>query len=244
MPQPSQIVNPGPLTLRKCRLGRSELDRLFSVAAEGIPGTSIHLSTQRDGIEFSCPTLSELATAVEQATGSSGQDWSNLGFEGQDADRRIRIDIDLERVELHVSGQDATWVHGRRAVLEQILRKSGGHEPGKARSSWSGNLLGGGVLMAVLVVMAHTVGPLIDPAEYKNLDPHAGVVLGRGSMAMILVGGLGTWITRRAQRPLLLVTGEVPAGSWWSRLSPNEKFAAVAAGAGVISAIAAVFNGG
>ncbi|MFJ9854982.1 hypothetical protein [Streptomyces sp. NPDC101150] len=162
----------------------------------------------------------------------------------QDAERRVRIDIDLERVEVHVSGEDATWVHGRRAVLEQILRKSGGHEPGKGRSRWSGNLLGGGVLMAVLVVMARTVGPLIDPAEYEDLDPHVSLVLGRVSMAMIFVGGLGTWITRRAQRPLLLVTGEVPTGSWWSRLSPNEKFAAVAAGAGVVSAIAAVFNGG
>ncbi|MEV5455252.1 hypothetical protein [Streptomyces sp. NPDC052535] len=188
-------------------------------------------------------------TAVEQATGSSDSAWKNLTFEARDADRRhVRIEIDLGRVEVEVSGEDATWVHGQRARLDLLLRKSGGHEPGKGKTTWAEGMLVAGVGMAVLALIGH-LAAAVDPQEYgdadlANLDPASRLLYARFVAITILTGGVGMWIIRRTQRSLLLVTEELPTGSWWARLSSSDKFAAIAAIAGVVSAIAAVFSGG
>src|SRR5262245_10912187 len=125
------------LVFYKCRLGRRELDRLFAVASEGTPVDSVNVSTQRANTRFRQPSIGELVDAVEQANVPGDRDvWSNLALEAGDIEgaRYIRISIDLQRAEVEVSGEDATWVYGQAARLRELFIEHADPEPGKSYS--------------------------------------------------------------------------------------------------------------
>ncbi len=114
-----------------CRLGKSELNRLFSLAPEGIPIAAISVSTQRDGTRYSAVTLDDLVDHVRNSNASGNLDkWDNLALEaaGSSGDRKVSINIDTIRVETQVSGADATWVHGQAARIQLFLKGAGGRD--------------------------------------------------------------------------------------------------------------------
>ncbi|GAA2291366.1 hypothetical protein OKJ48_42255 [Streptomyces kunmingensis] len=110
------------------RLGRSQLDRLFSIASEGLNPDRTTLATERAGTRFVRPTLEDLVSAV--AASQLPGDLSKLdniefsGFGGQD--RYIRISIEPLWLNVSISGQDATWVHGQAARLKALLEPNAG----------------------------------------------------------------------------------------------------------------------
>ncbi|WP_329528567.1 hypothetical protein [Streptomyces sp. NBC_01462] len=226
----------------RCRLGKSELNRLFSLASEGTTAASIAVSTQRDSSRYSAGTLTDLVDHVQSSTASGNLDlWDNLTFEASDntGGRKVSIKLDTERAEVQVAGLDATWVHGQAARVELFLKGTGG-EPMKNAEANQGSgppFLGflGGVLVSVLLGFF-----LAEPRAVKNNgspdNPLAKVpsVLTSPAMLAILVG-IGFWIVAQANRAVLRPMEEIPHGSWWSRAANADRIALCGLIVGVLS---------
>ncbi|MER6104316.1 hypothetical protein ABT115_18810 [Streptomyces sp. NPDC001832] len=210
------------------------LDHLFTVASEDVPPAEVAISTQRGSTRYSQPSLTELLDLVRQSQGpAASQNWTNLEFEAAAGDEfRVRISIDLKRTEIDVSGSDERWVLGQAARLKNIVPETGGYTPGSRKGGSAFWLLGLGLAYLLVAILA-SLGFSAD--KDVKLPDVWGLAL-----FLLSLGGLIAWIRDRARRPLLLVTSDVPTGSWWSRLSSNERIGAVSAAAAVVAAVAAV----
>ncbi|MGW0543312.1 hypothetical protein ACWD0D_23760 [Streptomyces griseoincarnatus] len=242
----------------QCRLGRSELDRLFAVAAEGIPDTGITVSTQRGDTRFRQSDLSSLLDAVSQANvpGDPNQ-WSNITFEaeGENESRKVSIAIDQERVEMHLAGSDATWAYGQKARLEKLLEGAGGLTKARRDKQDRDNaLIASGITSAMLSGIA-----VVYPLAYgkpKSRDDFVATCLEQFSNRR---DGLPLWVTvtaailflglavaffvsamlkRRMIASALVVNGEVSTGSWWSNMSTSNKVAIIGLPIALMAAIA------
>lgn len=212
-----------------CRLGKSELNRLFSLAPEGIPAASVAISTQRDSTRYSAGTLTDLVDHVRNSNASGNLDkWENLALDAADAsgDRKLSINIDTERVEVQVAGTDATWVHGQAARIELLLQGAGGKE--KREDATKKELIRLGksfVLTSPMLVVGLVTVALVSPdkksQEEEPLLPTLAPPV--AMLAMVIVYWLGYKIISRANRALLMPTAEVPHGSWWSRATNGDK---------------------
>ncbi|MGW0032091.1 hypothetical protein ACWDXD_19975 [Streptomyces sp. NPDC003314] len=214
-----------------CRLGKSELNRLFSLAPEGIPAAAVSISTQRDNTRYSAGALDDLVDHVRNSNASGNLDkWDNLALDAADGngDRRVSINIDTERVETQVAGTDATWVHGQAARIQLLLKGAGGRENQEFSVAREGRILGkiflhSLLITAVLLLTVLIFGPKPQP-QLPNPEPTSFAPL---VVLLFLFGvyGIAFKIIRRANRALLLPTAEVPHGSWWSRASSTDKIA-------------------
>jgi hypothetical protein len=224
------------LVFLQCRLGRSELDRLFSLAPEGIDPTDITLSTQRDNTRYHAGNLESLVASVREGHAAGNLDaWENLTLEAEASggDRKVTVTIDIQRVEVQVSGADATWVYGQAARIELFLKGADGNKKAEG-GSWQEVLK---LLPTMLFLAPPLVGMVlgikwVDPEGVKArenvpglsvADMMFGITVGFGPWLLVLV--IGSLILARANRAVLNVTGEVPHGSWWSRASPTDRIA-------------------
>ncbi|MEU8750771.1 hypothetical protein AB0C88_09825 [Streptomyces chartreusis] len=217
-----------------CRLGKSELSRLFNLASEGIPAASTTISTQRDSTRYSAGTLTDLIDHISSSNASGNLDvWDNLALEADDTtgNRKITINIDTERVEVQVSGQDATWVHGQAARAELLLKGAGGSNKGTLDEEQATQkrvmlftlalmplLIGGGAAGAYAF---KPEGDVSDEERFTSLI--IGTLVGIAPVFLVLFAILAFLI--RTNRARLTPTEEVPHGSWWSRSSNADKIA-------------------
>ncbi|MCX5367660.1 hypothetical protein OG613_31910 [Streptomyces sp. NBC_00015] len=218
----------------RCRLGKSELNRLFSLACEGIPAVSISVSTQRDSTRYSAATLIDLIDHIRNSNASGNLDtWDNLSLEAADTtgSRKVNIKIDTERVEVQISGLDATWVHGQTARIELFLKGAGGQKKDQDVAKGMRKRLPVATVVAILPTAAMMVGgyalaPQAMKSTKSTQDQIAGAVgMLAGLLPLFLAGSIGYWIVLRTNRAVLKPTMEVPHGSWWSRASSADKIA-------------------
>ncbi|MFJ5785365.1 hypothetical protein [Streptomyces hydrogenans] len=212
-----------------CRLGKSELNRLFSLAPEGIPAADVHISTQRDSTRYSASTLPDLVDHVRSSNASGNLDkWDNIQLEAADTsgDRKISIKIDTERVEAQVSGTDATWVHGQAARIELLLKGAGGSIKNEQKEKKDRKeLLVFIACTAPPVMLAFYAANQLFPApEVKPKATLENTAAQYITMAIIAaVALLAKMIVKRANRAVLQPTADIPHGSWWSRASNTDK---------------------
>lgn len=144
--------------------------------------------------------------------------------------RKVTLTIDTQRVQVQVTGHDATWVYGQAARIELFLRGTGG-------SRWSEVSLLGNLAAALLgmlsilpwIAVLFMITAIIDPASLQSWR-HWGS--GRENLAaavallvMLVSQFLYSRVVEWANRAVLNVTGEIPHGSWWRRSSTTDKIA-------------------
>ncbi|GAA3371250.1 hypothetical protein GCM10020367_21150 [Streptomyces sannanensis] len=220
------------LVFYRCRLGRSELDRIFNQAPDGIPAASVSVSTQRESTRYSAGALADLIDSIRNANAPGNLDiWDNVTLEAADpaGDRKVTVAIDTERVEVQVSGRDATWAHGQAARLELLLEGAGGQKQGKmvlrSRKYWAQLIAAMASFTGAMLLGSYIGSPetfLADQTREKTLASLGSIA---GMLAWLLVATLTVAIIRRANRALLLPTAEVPQGSWWHRASHADRIA-------------------
>ena len=241
------------LVFHYCRLGRSELDRIFSLAPEGISAASAVVSTQRDSTRYSAGNLSDLIDSLQQSSASGNLDlWDNLSQHAADTagDRKVSIEMDGKQVVVQVSGRDATWVHGQAARLELLLEGAGGRLQDREREKRSDKAAMVVGLLALTMMLATAAGGYIaNPKAFMRqfsssaIDYQVGG--GVGMFCWLILALIGYWLVSRGTRALLLPTAEAPRGSWWNRATSADRIALgglVVATLGVV--IAAVTLGG
>ncbi|WP_326730241.1 hypothetical protein [Streptomyces phaeochromogenes] len=225
----------------ECQLGRSDVDRLFAVALEGITPAVVQVSTQRDATRYTAANLGDLIASLEVANvGSLNGPWPNLALEANEASgtRRVKVAIDVERAEFDLSGSDQTWVFGQAARLQLLLNSVGGSRAFTMENVPYREFLPGRILTVGWGIGAVFVGRVLYPP-----DPDLGMIIGFGCAVLSMFGlqALRTHYRRRANRPILLVNGEVERGSWWERLGVADRLTfvgAVVAAAGVLAGAA------
>ncbi|MER7372205.1 hypothetical protein [Streptomyces lanatus] len=234
-----------------CRLGKGELNRLFNLAPEGTPVASVSISTQRASTRYSAGTLSGLVDHVRNSNATGNlDDWDNLALEAADSagDRKVAIAIDAERVEVQVSGRDATWVHGQAARIELFLKAAGGR-PRRDREDRTKRLKT--TLLLYLITIPYIAGMLVtlkivEPQSFKPNPSSSGGDSWQGTVAilaysvtMAVVYWIGFKLFNRANRAVLKPTVEIPHGSWWSRSSSADKIALGSLVVAVLSVVVA-----
>ncbi|MER7924132.1 hypothetical protein ABTY96_13575 [Streptomyces sp. NPDC096057] len=142
-------------------------------------------------------------------------------------DRKVIVSIDAERVEVQLSGKDATWVYGQAARLELLLVGAGGRkskQPSKLKEYIAPTLL-----MLTLFPFMVTGGYFADPENYLNhafnntpMDILGSLV---GAVLWLAAWVSGVKILGRANRALLLPMSEAPQGSWWHRATNSDRIA-------------------
>ncbi|MGW1775688.1 hypothetical protein [Streptomyces sp. NPDC002104] len=227
------------LLFYRCRIGRSDLDRIFGVASESIPVESVEFSTQMASTRYRQPTLAGLIDAIQIANPAPiSTAWGNLRLEASvdSLQRRVVVLIEEDRVSVELSGGDATWVYGQAARLREILGALGGSEDSRP-GGMKGAIAKGSVMAVVLV--AYWIQIARTPrSEIALLDMPIAVI---ASVLVISVASnslVQNWVDRAA----LDVVDEVQRGFWWTRLTAPLKVSVATAVAGVVAALAAIVS--
>ncbi|WP_157901110.1 hypothetical protein [Streptomyces davaonensis] len=218
----------------QCRLGQSELERMFGVACEGISSPEVQISTVVGSTRFWNSNLADLiATLQANAPEPSGK-WTNISMEAKNAsmERSVSISIDTERTEFNFSGSDSTWVYGQSARLESFLgahgavRNSPKYEA-KISVVFAVFFIGVGALWAFGDLGKETVEECIQrAAESKENQLAFNIIMGALlSFGVLFI--LFQFLKRRSLRAQLRINSAVADGTWWSRLSVGEKIAAI-----------------
>ncbi|MGA5405782.1 hypothetical protein ACPCSC_00755 [Streptomyces lavendulocolor] len=219
----------------QCRLGRSDLDRMFVIACEGIETPAIRVSTVAGSTRFWEATLQGLLSAVQAGAPEVNERWSNVALEAgsPSGERSVSIQIDTERAEFNVSGSDATWVYGQAARLEKFLIARGAVSNSPRyeaiiSSLFAAIFLGTGIAW---ILGGWSEGKTMAECVAEIEEAKGNVTVVNWSFAALLTFGLGIVtfqvLKRRALKAQLRVASEIPEGSWWSRLTIAEKIAAV-----------------
>ncbi|MFC9248052.1 hypothetical protein ACFT7S_29725 [Streptomyces sp. NPDC057136] len=248
------MTTPGPsgqqTDLRKvfyqCRLGRDDLERMFSMACEGIPLPEVRISTVAANTRFWKTNLPDLVETVRSGAPELNQDWNNLSLEADTAsqERGVKIIIDKDRTEVNVSGSDTTWAFGQIARIENFLVSRGAVFSSPRYENivayiFLAFFLGAGTFFLVRGVDDDSA------AECMKRVREASSGRGAFDLALIALYTVGALIPsyqlmkRRASRAQLKVEENVASGSWWSRLSAGERIAAIGIPVAVIAALAA-----
>ncbi|QKZ18808.1 hypothetical protein [Streptomyces chartreusis] len=229
-------------TYYRCRLGRRQLDGLFATASAGFSTDAVEISTERHNRIFRAPALDHLVAAVRSAPLPGDPDqWSNLTFTAQEASGKCAVSVQLmpEHVEVTVTGLDPTWVYGADAQIRLFLEDEAVGGSSKSRSEAHRKMrsaMGGAFLWTFMIVYAvvwypgSRVGapPGATGAEWVNKPLPLGSLLVLAMVALYFaVRTVQHWARDRAGRGRLAVTGELPAGTWWKRLSTAEQLSAV-----------------
>ncbi|MFF2719777.1 hypothetical protein [Streptomyces sp. NPDC058011] len=238
--------------LYRCRLGRRELDALFTVAGQGFQPGEIEFSHERHSRTFTEPTLAGLLATVRAAPLPGDPDaWDNLTFTATDpAGRRtVTISLSAKKVTTSVTGSDATLVYGTDTQIRLFLQDDaiGGRTSPKARTprplNWT---VAVGVLIICVLAMAFSV--VADGgrsgASVKNVLDACGPFIIVGYILL----GLGTslytaalaWVSRGVLEP----TRALPTGGLWNRLGAMEKIAAVGVLVAALAAVGTLISAG
>ncbi|MFC9268973.1 hypothetical protein ACFTXJ_14520 [Streptomyces zhihengii] len=236
-----------------CRLGRQQLDALFTVASQGFQPAEVEVSHTRHNHTYTAGTLGDLIAAVTAAPLPSPIDkWDNLRFTATDPTGRRSVEMALARkeVSVEVKGSDATMVYGTETQIRLFLQDEavGGHPAGTTLPLprlwvWMGALC---VLVMLYLTVSLTVmygggevGAMVESALFLSLGPLV-VVLLLALFSMVL----HMFIYARSTRALLVPTRDLPTGSAWSRLGAIEKITAVGVGVAAVAAIGTLLSAG
>ncbi|MGW3713952.1 hypothetical protein ACWDN6_27770 [Streptomyces albogriseolus] len=216
------------------RVGRSQLDRLFSIAAEGFAPDVIKFETERSGTRLIRSTLEELVSAVaESSLPGDPNIWENLTFRAVNTENHIFIMINELSFSASVSGPDATWVHGQTARLKAIIQPIAGEtQPWQLRHRRAGKI---GMVAGLLIALS-TLITLRASNEEAGIAETISAATTMGSLVALLVFLIGT-SGKGKKRTQLSVTDEVSDTKWWQELSVSEK---IALGGLAVAALAAV----
>jgi hypothetical protein len=243
--------------LYHCRLGRRELDALFTVAGQGFQPNEIKISHERHNRTFTEATLTDLEATVRAAPVPGDPDtWNNLTFTATDpAGRRtVTMSLSPKKVTTTVTGTDATLVYGTDAQIRLFLVHDtiGGQTSPKRMPSPSltGTIIVGMLLICVLAVAWAKAAKGGDAGEsMKDLIDASGPFIVTGYALLALGAFLHTAAVLRSSRGVLAPTRFLPTGGVWRRLSTMEKLtgvgvfvAALAAAGTLISAATDLFK--
>ncbi|MFJ4360639.1 hypothetical protein ACIP25_30670 [Streptomyces massasporeus] len=220
------------------RLGRSQLDRLFSIAAEGFRPEQLKFETERGGTSFTRSTLEELVSSVAASPLPGDPDeWSNLSFQAIEDWKHISIDITRHWLRVSISGPDATWVHGQAARLKAIVEPVAGTiRPSELRSRRAAKIsLAAGLLAGLAAFLIGQGTP----------DLTTGGAITGAIMVATVMGTIVFWIGiagKGKTRTLISVTGEISDRRWWQDLSMADKIALGSLAVTTLAAIAAFLS--
>lgn len=239
-----------------CRLGSREIDQLFSIACQGISEYGISVSTLIGETRFTSSSLASLVASVNEAHIPDSQKlWDSTSLDALDEStgRTLKITLDSDRVEFSVSGADPTWAHGQTARLEEYLLGCNGDKEG-GRGYGISNLVVSLLLVGMAGWLVHSIHAeanqslrerIIECREAYDPNSWSGKYAVPGYVALIVwivTQNIYMWTTARINRGLILVDGVIPTGSWWSRLSTNEKCVVIGVPIAFIGAVGAVFS--
>lgn len=233
-----------PLTSYGCRLGRRELDSLFTTASQGFVSTEIEVSHERHSRVFSAPSLAELIAAVQAAPlPGNPEEWDNIKFTATDPSggRTVTMHLTPQMVSATVTGTDANLVYGTHTQIRIFLedktiggRDSPVSEPRRQlRKSLTGLAVFG--FMTVYGVFWYTPEPGAAPPPLTFL----GLI-----MTAIFGFAVKEWLQDRTSRGCLEPTRNLLVGSLWSRLPMMERLTAIAAMIAAVAAIGTLVSAG
>lgn len=233
----------------QCRFGQNELERMFSMACEGISSPDVQVSTVVGSTRFWDSNLAGLIATLESGTPESSEKWTNISMEAKDptTERSASIAIDTERTEFNISGSDATWVYGQTARLEAFLgargavRNSPKYEA-KISLIFATFFIGMGAFWAFGDQGSESADECIKRAAESEGNQLAfniamGLLLSFGILFILF-----QFLKRRALRAQLRINGAVADGTWWSRLSTGEKNAAIGIPIAALAAVGALVS--
>ncbi|MGW0575250.1 hypothetical protein ACWD25_04615 [Streptomyces sp. NPDC002920] len=218
----------------QCRLGQSELERMFSMACEGITAPDIKISTVVGSTRYWDSNLVDLITTLENSAPESSGKWTNISLEAKSPslERSVSIAIDTERTEFNFCGSDVTWVYGQSARLESLLGARGAVRNSPRYETtisiiFATFFIGMGVFWAFGGLGKESAEECMKRvAESENnqliFNIFMGILLSFGILFILF-----QLLKRRAHRAQLRINSAVIDGTWWGRLSVGEKIAAV-----------------
>ncbi|MGV9624728.1 hypothetical protein [Streptomyces tendae] len=221
------------------RVGRSQLDRIFSIATEGFTSDRVRFETERSGTRLTRATLEELVSAVAASSLPGDPNvWENLSFRAYGNDNHISIEISDLGFRASISGPDATWVHGQTARLKAIVEPVAGEaRPWEIRQRRAGKIgLFTGILTALSTVIV--VRAAEEPPGTVETVTGATAV---GSFLAALVFLIGT-AGKGKKKTHLSATEELVETKWWQDLSTADKIALGSLGVAALAAIAAYLS--
>ncbi|MFB6960807.1 hypothetical protein ACFCYB_28275 [Streptomyces sp. NPDC056309] len=233
----------------QCRLGKDDLERMFAMACEGIPAPDIKISTVAGNTRFWKTALQDLVAMVHESAPEAKEEWTNLTLEANTAsqERGVRIIIDKERTEVKTSGSDTTWAFGQIARIENFLVSRGAvfsspRYENKVMYLAIAFFIGFGTFLLFRGVDGESSAYCLKRAQNPTKDDVIYNSLVFVTFSFGLLFPLYQILKRRAVRARINVDENLPSGSWWSRLSAGEKFAAVGIPIASLSALAALVN--
>lgn len=219
-------------TFFQCRLGKDDLGRLFSMVGEGIATPEVRFSTVAGTTTFWKEDLQDLVSAVDTNAPEINGRWANLTFEVNSPERGAKISIDLERVEVKVFGSDSTWSHGQIARVERFLISRGAvfssprYENTITYLSVA-SFLALGTFFLIHGIEGDTVEDCLRQAQNESRDAHIANSLIIFTFAFGILFPFYHFMKRRALRARFSVSDNFADGTWWSRMSTNERIAAI-----------------
>ncbi|WP_159002227.1 hypothetical protein [Streptomyces sp. NRRL B-3229] len=238
--------------LHRCRLGRRELDALFTVAGQGYQPNEIVFRHFRHSRTFSAPTLADLIADVQAAPlPGDPNHWDNLSFTATDpAGRRtVTMSLSPKKVVTTVSGNDATLVYGTDAQIRLFLVDDaiGGRTSPKAPPSGPLNwVLVAGIALIFILALALSFevdgGPAGDSVNKALEASGPFIVIGYGLLGFLAAvhGAANVWVSRGVLAP----TRSLPTGGVWSRLAMPERIAVVGLLVAVAGSVGTLISAG
>ncbi|MEU9959460.1 hypothetical protein [Streptomyces sp. NPDC050982] len=222
------------------KLGRAQLDRLFTLATEGFDPTHVTFETMQHQTLLRRGSLEDLVQAVDSLSPERGNGrWENLTFEAQDDSRRVLIQFERPAVTLWTSGTDAIWAHGQAARIRAHLEAGGAvpRDPVAVRNRWERALMlviSAGMTAVLLWAFLLASAEQVRSYLWFLMGPlMVGALCGVGSATMDPTFG---W----RHGSFLNVSGEVTRSSWWEDQKLSNKIAMGALAAAVVASVAAV----
>ncbi|WP_336116515.1 hypothetical protein [Streptomyces sp. PTD9-10] len=231
----------------QCRLGKDDLERMFTMACDGIHLPDVKISTVAGNTRFWKTTLQDLVAAVHSGAPEISETWTNLALEAgtPSQERGVKITIDKERTEVNVSGSDTTWAFGQIARIEKFLVSRGAvfSSPRYENTIMYISLfffLGLGTFLLVHGVDGESAADCIERVKNSSRDAAIGNSLIVFTYAFGMLFPFYQIVKRKALRARLDVSANLRTGSWWSRLSPAEKIAAIGIPIAALATLAAL----
>ncbi|MFJ4748736.1 hypothetical protein [Streptomyces albogriseolus] len=216
----------------QCRLGKDDLERLFSIAREGITIPEVRFSTVAGNTRFWKEDLQDLISTVNDNAPEINGKWANLALEANSQERGAKISVDLERVEVNIFGSDSTWSHGQMARIERFLisRWAVFNSPRYENTVTYLSVaffLRLGAFFLIHGIESDTVEDCLRQARNANRDAYISNFLIFFTFAFGIIFPFYQFMKRRALRAKFSVSENLASGSWWSRMSTSERIAAI-----------------
>jgi hypothetical protein len=226
------------LRFRTYRVGRSQLDRVISIATEGFEPDDISFKTTRSSTTLERRTLDELISAVATSPLPGDPEiWPNLEIVAHRSGNHVAVEFDDNLcLSVYIRSADATWVHGQSARFKLLL-ESVAHERDTRGCLMQGCApFGMGALAWLLTfLLMHRLADSV-PAWANALCATVASLVTFLTVGTFVSGG------EYNESRLLNVVGEVSNRGWWRSRTPQEKIALAGVAVATITAISALLS--